>query len=224
MRNTSFSEVPLGAILPGRRQFIVNAAIEDEAEPLRVELPGQIVRCGTQSDFALKPWARVVSTAGDYRRSVIVTAALVDELALTGQLSGFRERIERQPPSSFAVRLATRESARHAFDTLEQSAGGCDCEDSDHRCVRVGGSLSVGFGWNDGDEIWTRPVAAPITLDWSYGPEDGAFLFTCHSVWFGWWDRSTACEGTCPGRKLCTCKENGRRRFNCTGWRTCWCA
>ena len=56
---------------------------------------------------------------------------------------------------------------------------------------------------------------------------DGTFIFDCHSIGFGWTDRSTACEATpaCPGKLECRCDNagEGRKRFNCSGWRICIC-
>jgi hypothetical protein len=223
MKNTSFTEVPLGAILPGRRQFIVGVTVDDDAQPLHIELPGQIVRCGAQSDFSIKPWARLISNAGSYRRAAIVTAAVADEEALDAELAGFRGRVAAKAPKSFAVRLTSNDTVGQALDALERG-GGCGCDASDKSVVTIPGSLSVGLGWGANDEIWSRPVAAPIVLAWSYGPEDGVFVFDCHSVWFGWIDRSTACEGPCPKGKDCMCKDDNENwHFNCKGWRTCWC-
>ncbi len=222
MKNTSFTQVPLGAILPGRRQFIVGVTVDKDDQPLEIEFPGQIVQCGAQSDFAIKPWGRLVSKAGAYRRAAIVTASVADEEALDAELAGYRGRVAAEPPTSFAVRLTSKDTVGHALDALERLGHGCGCDGGDKGRVTIPGSLSVGLGWGAKDEVWSRPVAAPIVLAWSYGPEDGVFLFDCHSVWFGWFDRSTACEGPCPGKKKCMCND-GKWRFNCKGWRACWC-
>jgi|SRR5208283_4792462 len=224
MTGTSYTEVPLGAILPGRRQFLAQVAVTSETQPLLIELPGQLVKCGTQLDYAIKPWGRVVSSAAGYSRAAVVSAGVLDETGLDAQIATFNARIAAAAPSAFSIRLASKLTFGAALDALEQSSGGCGCGGGPGR-VSIPGTISVGLGWSATEEVWSQPVAARLYLSFSYGPEDGVFAFHCHSIWFGWTDRSTACEGDCPEESVfkdCMCNDT-KRRFNCAGWTTCWC-
>lgn len=224
MTGTWFTEVPLGAILPGRRQYIAQFAIASETQPLEIELPGQIIKCANQLDFAIKPWGRIVSGAAGYNRAAVVTASVLDEPGLDTQIASFGPRIAERPPSAFSVRFASKLTFGEALDAVERSSGGCGCGGGPER-VSLPGTISVGAGWSATEEIWSQPVAARVYLAWSYGPEDGVFFFNCHSIWFGWRHRTTSCEGDCPDKSVfkdCMCNDT-QRRFNCTGWTTCWC-
>ena len=224
MTGTSYTEVPLGAVLPGRRQFIAQTAVTSETQPLQIELPGQIVKCGTQLDYAIKPWGRIVSDAVGHRRAAVVTASVLDEPGLDNQIATFGPRIAKGAPSSFSVRLASKLTIGAALDELEKASGGCGCSGAPGR-VAIPGSVAVGLGWSATEEVWSHPVSARLYLSFSWGPPEGVFVFNCHSIWFGWTDRSTSCEGDCPPESVfkdCMCKDT-KRRYNCTGWTTCWC-
>jgi hypothetical protein len=121
MKSTGVTDVPLGTILPGRRQFIKTVSVTSESAPFTVELPGHITRCEGQTGFALKPYARLVSRAGDYRRSAVLTASVADEPGLDLALAPFREKLAARAPTEFAVRLASRLSVGEAFAALEKT-------------------------------------------------------------------------------------------------------
>jgi hypothetical protein len=225
MKDTQIKEVTLGAILPGPFQFLKTISVSSEDDRFSIELPGQITRCAGQSAFAIKPWGRINFSEGECRRTAIVTAGVEDEHGLDGALAPFRDRMAARAPNGFALRLASRRSFGEAFDALEKAGHGCGCGPQGGG-AQLPGMLAVGLGWDTGEEVWSKPVAARLFLDWSYGPEDGVYLNNCHSMWTGFFDRRTDCEGDCGtgSTKRCMCQDDkGNWRFWYSGWRTCWC-
>lgn len=223
MKSTYVTDVPLGAILPGRRQFIKTVSVTSESDRFSIELPGQITHCAGQTAFAIKPLGRINSKSRECRRAATVTASVEDEHGLDLALAPFRDRMTAQAPTGFAIRLASQLTIGEVFGILEKSQGGCGCG---HGCggTSLPGSLMVGLGWKNGEEIWSGPVAARLFLAWSYGPEDGVFAFDCHSFWSGFFDRRTDCEGPCKKPLECMCNDdNGNWRFWCKGWHVCIC-
>jgi len=172
-----------------------------------------------------KPWGRIVQKTGDHRRIAVVTAGVEDEHGLDLALAPFRDRIAANAPTGFAIRLTSRLTYEEIFDAMERAGGKCNCEGGESG-VSLPGSIAVGLGWHNNQESWSDRVAARLHFLWSYGPEDGVFVFDCHSVYSGLFERRTDCESktSCAKPLECMCNDDRKRwRFWCEGWHLCIC-
>ncbi len=222
-QETKAIEIAPGTILAGRRQFIKRVFVDSPNDVIDIQMPGQVLRCGEDYDFSILPYAQVVERNGALTRAALLGAEVRDERGLDRAMFALREKHGASPIEGFAIRVASHRSLGAALDAGE--SGGCGCGGGAARAGSLPATLAVGIRHN-GDFIWTHPVAAHLIVFASLYSGEGSFVFDCHSVWFGWTDRSTACEGPCPAKLDCRCDNAGepRVRFNCFGeWRICIC-
>lgn len=222
---TAVTEIAPGTILPGARQFIERVRVQAPTDVIDVRIPGQVLRCGGEHGFSILPYAYIFEKSGPITRSALLTADVVDDRGLDREMTRLGETLYSKAITGYAIRLTSRESFGAALDAADKG-GGCGCQGG--KTASVHGTISVGIR-HDRDFAWTEPVHArllvlPKGFFW-YGPEDGWFYFTCHSVWFGWIDRSTSCEGPCTAPLECRCDNlgEGKKLFNCPKWRVCIC-
>ena len=214
-----------GTILPGRRQFIKRVFIESGGQEADIEIPGQVRRCAGEYDFAILPYAQIVQRGDGGTRAALVAAEVRDERGLDRAMVALRERRGDEPILGFAIRVQAKAAFGELLDAGERESGGCGCGGGSGPSSSVPARLSIGLLGERG-AAWTAPVAGRLLIFPSLYSGDGSFVFDCHSVWFGWFDRSPACEGPCAGRLECRCDNAGepRKRFNCFGeWRICVC-
>jgi len=217
-------DVAPGTILPGPRQFIRRLFVESPNDPVDVEIPGQILRCGDDLDFSVLPYAQIIDRAGPIARSALLSAEVRDELGLKRAMAELRHRHGAEPIEGFAIRFSSHRSLAAVLDLAEEANDGCGCSGG-ASYKSLPGAISVGVR-AAGDHAWTPPFAARLAVFADIYSGDGSFIFSCHSVWFGWFDHSTACEGDlCGGKRDCRCDNygEGKTLFNCPGWRICVC-
>lgn len=234
------TELPLGAVLPARYQFIRQIVVQRPDQDVDLEIPGRVWRCDGAAGASVRPRARLVLPGGLVPRAAVVTAAVSDEAELARSIAEIGGKFAFRELRRFAIRVvADRLSYTDLVTAAEEtvSGGGC-CSGCGSATFRPA-AIRAGFSnAKEGDLLWTNPVRAVIRLGadvpMKHGPIDpeakaALVAEDCDSEWWirGFWgSRETTCHGDCDNGQLCYCRKDdkGNRLPWCPGWTFCWCS
>lgn len=220
-------------------RFLKQVVPKKQNALLAVDLPAQLIRCGSLLAGGITPIARIVLSGAKPYAAACVTASVADDAALGEAAQALRSEVGRKEYAEAALRLM---STTHSFEdvvALAPPAGagagcGCGCGAS----VSLPAGLCVGVAVKRDDFVWSEPVAATLIVKPGYGEDlepidlkaPGFIVFNCNSDWYwkGFFgNRYTLCEGACkgpPAGRDCTCDaSNPAHPRLCKGWTSCTC-